>query len=644
MTADRAQALADVQPLLSPHDTEWLPPEAPLDMPEQDFGAAPAVPHRPRRYRETDLWRVIAIGITLACTFVSGAASFDVFQVGGFTPLELIAFGLSQVLFLWINYSVAVSFIGFTGLLSAEPGPPELDLAKPIPRLKRRTAILMPVYNEDPEPVFARLRAMDRSLAEIGAHEAFHVFVLSDSRSSEARRAERAAFQRFRAQSNLHAFYRARPINHARKAGNIADWVRRFGDAYDHMVVLDADSLMSGETLARLAACMEGHPRLGLLQTAPSLINRTGPFGRLQQFACRLYGPMLSEGVALLWGSEGNYWGHNAIIRTKAFAAAAGLPKLQGPRPFGGEIMSHDFVEAALLRRAGWDVRLAPQLGGSFEECPPTLPDLIVRDRRWCQGNLQHVMVVGAKGLHWMSRFHLVHGVMAYLMSPLWFLFLVAGACLSAERAAASAELLDRSGGQILTWVASIAFLSLFIPRILGLILALVRPTERRAWGDLPKLMAGVVAETLASVLIAPILMVSQTKALFDIFRGKDSGWAAQTRDDGSISWREACRRHAMHTLVGLALAAFTLWVSTDAFLWMLPVPLGLIMSAPISVLTADPRLGAVLMRWGLFVTPEELDPPLGQLRPEPPRQLAAHELQWPDFEPEEAQPLLAGE
>jgi membrane glycosyltransferase len=531
----------------------------------------------------------------------------------------VIAFGLFEILFAWIVYSLSVGLIGCVGALVQEPDLPQLEPHSPIPRLTRRTAILMPIYNEDIGPVFGRLKAMEQSLGEIGASQAFHFFVLSDTRDAARRREERDAFQRLRRGLEGRVFYRARQENHGRKAGNIAEWVRRFGAGYDHMVVLDADSLMTGETLARLAAAMEARPGLGLLQTAPKLINRTGPFGRLQQFANRLYGPMMTEGVALLWGTEANYWGHNAIIRVRAFAEQCGLPPLEGPRPFGGEIMSHDFVEAALLRRAGWEVRLAPRLDGSYEECPPTLPDMIVRDRRWCQGNLQHVLVLGARGLHGMSRFHLAHGVMAYLMSPLWFAFLIFGACLSAERGVASLGEWDSYSARVLAWVASVAFLSLFIPRILALVLALIRPSERSRWGDLGKLIGGVLLETLTSVLVAPILMVSQTKALIDIFRGRDSGWAAQTREDGSISWREAAQRNILHTISGLLLAAFSFWVSRDAFLWIIPVSLGLILSAPLTVLTAHPAVGAMLMRRRIFVTPEELAPPIGQVSPLPP-------------------------
>ncbi|MEI9964607.1 MAG: hypothetical protein WDM92_07790 [Caulobacteraceae bacterium] len=102
----------------------------------------------------------------------------------------------------------------------------------------------------------------------------------------------------------------------------------------------------------------------------PLIVNARTPFARLQQFANRLYGPVFALGHQWWAGAEGNYWGHNAIIRVQAFAESAGLPHLPGKRPFGGHIMSHDFVEAALLRRRGWAVRMAPALQGSYEETP----------------------------------------------------------------------------------------------------------------------------------------------------------------------------------------------------------------------------------------------------------------------------------
>jgi membrane glycosyltransferase len=332
-------------------------------------------------------------------------------------------------------------------------------------------------------------------------------------------------------------------------------------------------------------------------------------FGRVQQFASRLYGPMLSDGLAHTSGCASNYWGHNAIIRTHAFAAHAGLPTLSGPRPFGGEIRSHDFVEAAQLRRAGWDVRLEPHLAGSFEECPPTLPDLMIRERRWCQGNLQHLPLVAARGLHWMSRIHLAQGVLTYLMPPLWLLFLVVGALRSAEATYIRQDGFDDYAQDMLKWLLAVSLLSLFIPRALALIRALARSEERRAWGDPLRLAAGVVLEAAMSALLAPILMTAQTVDLVNIFRGRDSGWTAQQRTDEAISWREAARRFSPHTAAGVLFASAAVLAAPQAALWTLPVALGLISSIPLVVVTSDPVLGGRLARLGLFVTPEERAP-----------------------------------
>jgi membrane glycosyltransferase len=338
----------------------------------------------------------------------------------------------------------------------------------------------------------------------------------------------------------------------------------------------------------------------------PRLINRVSLFGRLQQFSNRLYGPTMTTGLALVWGSEGNYWGHNAAIRVRAFAECAGLPALKGPRPFGGEIRSHDFVEAALLRRAGWEVRMAPQLSGSYEEAPPTLPDLIARDRRWCQGNLQHLGVVNAAGLHGMSRFHLIYGAMGYMMSPLWLMFLIVTALLSLEgRGRIDAEW-NAYNISVLRWILSIAFVCLFVPKIAALGRTMAERRERRGWGRIDRLMLSVILETALSTLIAPVMMISQVSALMDILRGRDSGWVAQTREDGSISWREAARKTLPHTVAGVGLGVFFYLLSPVTLMWGAPTVAGLLLAAPLTVATACPRLGARFLNWKLLATPEE--------------------------------------
>ena len=589
----------------------WLPPEAPLAMPVADLGAAPPkTGPAADRAQESDLWRLVAFGLTLLAMTVAGAPCREVLETGGFSPLELVTFALFEALFGWITFSLVITLFGVAAGLAHEPELPELKPETPLPQPSARTAILMPIHNEAPGPVFSRLAAMARSLREVRAAEAFDLFVLSDTRNPDIARLEQSAVERLRAEAGERVYYRRRVVNTGRKAGNVADWVRRFGGAYAFMVVLDADSLMTGETLARLAAAMEAHPTVGLIQTAPRLIGRTSLFGRMQQFASRLYGPALTHGLALVWGTEGNYWGHNAILRVRAFADHGGLPSLPGRKPFGGDIMSHDFVEAALLRRAGWQVRLAPGLSGSYEECPPTLPDMAVRDRRWCQGNIQHLGVVGARGLHWMNRFHMLQGAMGYLMSPLWLLFLATSTLLAVQSRFGFGGAWDIYGMRVLSWVLAVSVLWLMAPRLIALGLILSRREERRAWGDPLKLAAGVVLETVLSALVAPILMVSQSKALFDILLGRDSGWAAQARDDGGVAWGDALRRHALHLAFGTGAAGLLYLTSGEGLVWAVPVVTGLVLAAPVAVLTADPAIGLAFLRSGLLATPEEIAHP----------------------------------
>jgi len=592
-------------------DIAPLPPEAGLAMPEQNLWDHAGAAEHPA-LSEADLWQIGVFVLSGAMALYGGVVAYNVLAVGGLGILELVDLVLFQILFGWIAYALASALVGFSLSVANAAEDADLSSQTPLTTPIGRTAILMPVHNEDPDAVFTRLRNIDDSLRALNAGEHFHLFVLSDTRDPDIRRDEWSAFDRLRRATGQEArlFYRLRANNQGRKAGNVADWVRRFGGAYDYMVVLDADSVMEGETLIRLAGFMDQQPRTALIQTVPKLVNRTSIYGRVQQFASRLYGPMLSKGLAYTSGMAGNYWGHNAIIRVAAFAAHAGLPSLPGPKPFGGEILSHDFVEAALLRRGGWAIRLAPHLGGSYEECPPSLPDMILRERRWCQGNLQHLPVITARGLHWMSRIHLAQGVLTYLMPPVWLLFLIVGAALSVEAGRNDAGQWDGYGLDMLNWLLVISLLSLFAPRVTALLRVLINPEERASWGHPAKLVAGVACETVLSALIAPIMMTAQTLALYDILMGRDSGWPGQHRTDGSLAWREAARRHRSHTVFGLLFGAGVLLAPPGDLIWLAPVIVGLVLSIPLSVLTSDPALGARLRRFGLFLTPEEHAPP----------------------------------
>ncbi|WP_296595356.1 glucans biosynthesis glucosyltransferase MdoH [Phenylobacterium sp.] len=577
-----------------------MPASAPLAMPEQDLRGAPGplAPLLDTRGRRAAL--LAAIG---ALTGGAGLVMADLLAAGGFTPLDVGAFVLFVGLFAWTAFGFVSAVAGFlVAWRAARPRRPD-----PQPVILTRTALLLPTYNEDPGRVLAAVQAIREDLIARGVSELYDLFLLSDTRDPAIARAEVVGLLRLRARLGEAAriFYRRRPRNTDRKAGNVADWVRRFGGAYESMIVLDADSLMTGDTIVRLTAEMDADPKLGLLQTSPTLVGAETLFARLQQFAARTYGGMLAAGQDWWSGAEGNYWGHNAIIRVRAFAECAGLPHLPGRRPFGGHIMSHDFVEAALLRRGGWAVRLTTALTGSYEEAPPTIVDMARRDRRWCQGNLQHLGVIGAAGLHWVSRLHMARGVLSYVTSPLWLLLLAFGA--SAWIGQSGAPL--RIHGHTAVWLFAVTMGLLVAPKLLAGALAMREGRAdglRRALG----LWAGIAVEIILSALVAPVLMLMQSAAVFEVLIGRDSGWNAQQRDAGRLSRREAWRSHRGHVAIGIVAASLAWLLDPAIFWWTSPVSLGLFLSAPLSLLLARTDLGGVFRAIGLLVTPEERAPP----------------------------------
>jgi membrane glycosyltransferase len=363
---------------------------------------------------------------------------------------------------------------------------------------------------------------------------------------------------------------------------------------------------------------MEANPSIGLIQTLPIITGGSTLFARLQQFASRVYGPLIAHGIAWWHGAEGNYWGHNAVIRTRAFAEHAGLPELSGRKPFGGPILSHDFIEAALLRRAGWAVHMVPALSGSYEESPPNLTDLAVRDRRWCQGNLQHIAILPARGLHWISRLHLLTGIASYLTAPLWLLFLLASILVTLQARFVLPDYFPTVGKSLFPvwpvidpvramWMFVGTMGLLLTPKLLGFLVVLTRGAERRGCGGSLRLLAGLLLETLISGLLAPVVMLTQAAAVVAIFMGRDSGWKPQRRDDGALPLGETVRRYRGHTTLGIAMGSAAWLVSPSLALWMSPVVLGLVLAIPLALWTGG---RGAFARLGLLRTPEELHPP----------------------------------
>ncbi len=594
----------------------FLPAEAPLAMePRQLDKAARSKRRKASAGGSITLRRLLIFGGTVLLTAAGGYEMYEVLQVGGVTMLEAMVLVLFVVLLAWIAFSFMSALAGFFVLFGRQK--PLTNFAGAAPAsISSRTAMLFPTYNENPDHLTARLRAMVESVRETGRGAQFDWFLLSDSTDPDVWIGEELAFLRLRGAAHAErVYYRHRADNIARKSGNIAEWTRRFGAAYDFMIILDADSLMTGETIVRLVKAMESDPSAALIQTVPVIVNARSLFSRLQQFAGRLYGPMLAAGNAWWHGADSNYWGHNAIIRTQAFAAEAGLPELRGRKPFGGHILSHDFVEAALMRRAGWNIRLAFDLGGSFEEVPPSLVDFAARDRRWCQGNLQHLAVLPARGLHWVSRLHLLTGIGAYITAPLWMLFLTLGILISLQAYFVRPEYFPKGFALFPTWPAQDPVLAawvfgasmglLIVPKLLAYLVLLSRRAERVQFGNMLRVLIAIVAEIVLAALIAPVMMVFQSIAVTEILVGRDSGWQVQRRGDGEISRQEIYHKFAAPTLLGLIMAAAAYAISIPLLLWMSPVILGLVLAVPMGILTSG-RFSAAT----LFATPEDRHPP----------------------------------
>jgi membrane glycosyltransferase len=470
-----------------------------------------------------------------------------------------------------------------------------------------RTAVLLPVYDEDPVRVFAAAGVMADSIARqrVGTAD---FWVLSDTRSATGAAAEEAAYGRLlagRKPDSGAIHYRRRVDNTGRKAGNIAEFCARWGAEYDFMVVLDADSLMTGGAIGRLVGAMEANPNAGLIQTMCYPVGRSTLFARMQQFGARLYGPMLARGVAFWQGPRGSYWGHNAILRTAAFTAHCGLPVLPGAAPLGGEILCHDTVEAALMLRAGWDVWMLPDgpegsHEGSWEETPTNLLDHLQRDRRWCQGNLQHGAVLRAEGLKAASFIHLGQGILHYLSGPMFVAFVLLSA-LAGPHASPAA---DRA---MLAMVLTL----LFAPRVLALGATLLDGATSASFGGRGRLLASALLDQVFGFLVGPVMLVFYSIFVSTTLTGRVVRWDAQARDDRGLGWAEVGGQIgiplAVAAIATLALAA----VSPVAAAWLAP---GLLLGVPVAVWTSRQGVGEWARRHRLFATPEEMQPPAALL------------------------------
>ena len=567
--------------------------------------------------------RLLYAGLVAATTLIMSLRLWIILRVDGMSAIEYVLLALFAVLSARVAASFWLACFGLVVKLHARwwARARAASLPREIADLRSapgaRVAIVMPIYNEDVPRSFAGMAAVRDSVKRRGAAHLFDFFVLSDSTDERCWRAEQQEWLRMRGESSGDAplYYRHRARNIGRKSGNIADFCRNWGAAYEYMVVLDADSLMSGETLVALVRKMDASPRTALIQVPPRLIGRRTLFARLQQFASSIYSPILSAGMAALDGPDGNYWGHNAILRMQPFREHCGLPELPGRAPIGGEILSHDFVEAALLRRAGWEVRMAPELTGSYEEVPPTVIDYLKRDRRWCQGNLQHIRLIWARGWHLSSRLHFVGGALAYLASPLWLALLVVAAVDAySNRVGPTVAYFGRY--PVLFWPVShtIELLALFVvtmamlfgPKLLGLLSVIGDRTTARAHGGWARLLSSAALESAYSALLAPVFMLSHTWFVARVLFGMSVSWDGQQRKERTIAVASAAAIFAPHTVLAATSALLVYRCIPHSVGWFIPLLLGLLLAIPMARLTSSVRLGEWAAKRGLFLIPSE--------------------------------------
>ena len=542
---------------------------------------------------------IIFFGLVLITTLAVSYLTGSVLSSGGITPLEVLILVLFSLTFCWISISFWNAVIGAILILFRIDDTELHNIKKPIGgpgSLNSKTALIMLARNENPEQTLDCLRSTLKSLIETEQYACFDAYLLSDSDDKTICIAEEILCESL-SQSmpkGINLYYRNRKDNTGHKAGNIRDFCQRWGKNYEFMVILDSDSIMEGETLIELSSLMELNPTAGLIQTVPQPINQKTLFGRILQFSSGLYGPVVSWGQTFWYSNSSNYWGHNAIVRTSAFTDSCGLPNLPGEPPFGGEILSHDFVEASLLKRAGWDLFMLPHIKGSYEMVPEDMFSYVKRERRWAQGSLQHLRLLGSKNLHFMNRIHFLMGAMGYLSSVLWISLLISSTIyiLSLETGTSFfflapflplSDFSENSSKYMLSPLLITGYV-LFLPKFLSFMVATIQ--YHKGFREILLIALSTIAETIFAILLAPILMFYHTAFILGFLSGGKINWNPSHEREMAVSWKSAFTNTAFITISCIVWVTPILWYSPSFFLWMLPVFIGPALANPIVCLT----------------------------------------------------------
>lgn len=603
--------------------THMQSPVPPVSRPVADLSSVPADAIRiPAKSLRRYIYVILSVITAISGVYIM----FDILRANDLTALEAVILVLFGISFTWLSLAFWSGLFGFfLQMLRIDPLTLKStrNLLEDSSPITTRTAVVMPVYNEDTHRVIAGFEATLRSLEKTGEIANFDFFLLSDTTNLTIAQAERDAWQQLQARlGNLgqQVFYRRREKNIGRKVGNLAEFCQRWGSNYEHMLVLDADSIMTGDCIVKMVRAMQVNPRAGLIQTIPIPVRQTTFFGRFVQFAAVLYSPMLATGIAFWQSDAANYWGHNAIIRMRAFIDHCGLPTLPGKAPFGGDILSHDFVEAAMLRRAGWDVFLLSDLEGSYEEVPCNIIDYAKRDRRWVQGNIQHLGILNLRGLHPISRMHFLLGATAYITSLIWLLMLVLSTADAVVRAINSNVYFTETYQLYPNWpiakteliIALIVLTTILLmgPKLLGVVVALFH--RRKQFGGARAIIKGAIVETVFAVLIAPIMMVYHAYFVISVLLGFKVNWDSQDREGRLLPWGECIARTSKMTIAAILWGYMTYTYAPVFFWWLMPVITGLILAAALVRYSSSLDLGRSTREHKILLCPSEaIDDPV---------------------------------
>jgi membrane glycosyltransferase len=558
------------------------------------------------------MWRRIFVATLNIVTYLWMASWMaDVLGAGGWSVVDMVMFTCFLIGMPWSVLGFWNAAIGLWLLMIAKnpltETAPYLAAADSGKTISVRTAVFMTLRNEDPERALKRFDVIRESVAATGQGHAFGWFVLSDTPDgTPAAEQEEAAFNTWKASRGNpdDLIYRRRTENTGYKAGNVRDFCERWGDDYALMLPLDADSLMSGESIVKLVRVMEAYPKIGILQSLVVGMPTQSAFARIFQFGMRHGMRSYTMGQSWWVGDCGPFWGHNAVVRIKPFRDECHLPVLAGGPPLGGHILSHDQVEATFMRRAGYECRVLPIEIGSWEENPPTILEFTKRDTRWCQGNMQYWQLIGTPGLLPMSRFQLTWAILMFLGTPAWTLFI---ALAAVKPFLADAAVFPAASAIALYITYLLMYLS---PKIAGFIDILASSQESARYGGRLNFIVGALVELTFSFLLGAVATFRITIFMVGLLFGKTVSWNGQARDVHGIPWDVAFQGLWPQLAFG-SVVMLLAWIgSPELFWWGLLMTLGYVVAIPFGVWLANPAFGRRMAKSRLCGIPEEFDTP----------------------------------